>query len=109
MSDFFINDAWAQTAQQQGGGWSFLFMMAAFFVIFYFLLIRPQQKQAREHREMIESLKVGEEIVTTGGVLGRIKKIGNEFLTVEIARDIEIKVQKNSVSQEVPKGTMKEV
>ena len=107
MPDFFINNAWAQAPQQQGGGTSFFIMMVIFFVIFYFLLIRPQQKQAKEHKEMIESLAKGDEVVTTGGVLGRINKVGDNFIVLEIATNLEIKVQRNSVSAVMPKGTMK--
>lgn len=107
MLDFFINNAWAQAAPQQGGGSSFLIMIIIFFVIFYFMLIRPQTKQAKEHREMIASLSKGDEIVTTGGMLGRINKIGDNFIAIEIASNLEIKVQKNAVSAVLPKGTMK--
>ena len=107
MTDFFINNAWAQGAQEQGGGSSLLFMMVIFFVIFYFLLIRPQQKQAKEQKTMIEGLGKGDEVVTSGGMLGRINKVGDDFISVEIAKDIEIKIQKNSVSNIMPKGTIK--
>lgn len=107
MLDFFINNAWAQSAPQQGGGGSLLFMVIIFFVIFYFMLIRPQTKQAKEHKEMIESLSKGDEVVTTGGMLGRINKIGDNFIAIEVASNLEIKVQKNSVSAVMPKGTMK--
>ena len=107
MSDFFINNAWAQTAPQQGGGTSFFIMMVVFFVIFYFLLIRPQQKQAKEHKEMIESLSKGDEVVTSGGVLGRINKIGDNFIFLEVADNLEIKVERNSVTKVMLKGTIK--
>ena len=107
MSDFFINNAWAQTAPQQGGGTSFFIMMVVFFVIFYFLLIRPQQKQAKEHREMIESLSKGDEVITSGGVLGRINKIGDNFIFLEVADNLEIKVERNSVTKVMVKGTIK--
>lgn len=106
MTDFFINNAWAQGAQE-GGGTSLLFMMVIFFVIFYFLLIRPQQKQAKEHKAMVESLGKGDEVVTSGGMLGRISKVGDNFIALEIAKDVEIKIQKNSVSNIMPKGTIK--
>ena len=107
MLEFFINNAWAQGSPQTGGGGSFLFMIIIFFVIFYFMLIRPQTKQAKEHRQMVESLSKGDEIVTTGGMLGRINKIGDNFIAIEIASNTEIKVQKNAVSAVMPKGTMK--
>jgi len=107
MSDFFINNAWAQGSTQSGGGGSLLFMMVIFFVIFYFLLIRPQTKQAKEHRQMLEALAKGDEVVTTGGMAGRVTKIGDNFVSLEIARELEIKVQKQAISQTLPKGTLK--
>jgi preprotein translocase subunit YajC len=107
MLNFFINDAWAQAAPAQGGGASFIIMMVVFIVIFYFILIRPQSKQAKEHKAMIESLSKGDEIVTNGGILGRINKIGDNFISLEIAEDLEIKIQKHAVSAVLPKGTMK--
>ena len=107
MLNFIINDAWAQAAPQQGGGTSFIIMMVVFIAIFYFILIRPQGKQAKEHKAMIESLSKGDEIVTSGGILGRINKIGDNFIAVEIAKDLEVKVQKHAVTTVLPKGTMK--
>lgn len=107
MSDFFINNAWAQSAAPQGGGVGSLFMFGLLFVIFYFFLIRPQMKQAKEHKSMVESLAKGDEVVTSGGVLGRIRDIGDNFIVLEVAKDVEIKVQKHSVSATLPKGTSK--
>lgn len=107
MIDYFINDAWAQSAPPQGGGGSFLIMMIIFFVIFYFMLIRPQTKQAKEHKQMLAALAKGDEVVTSGGVLGRINKIGDNFIAIEVAKDLEIKVQKSAISAVMPKGTMK--
>ena len=107
MSDFFINNAWAQAASPAGGGMGSLFMFGMLFVVFYFFLIRPQMKQAKEHKQMVGSLAKGDEIVTTGGLLGRINKVGDNFLVLEIAKDIEVKVQKNAVSATLPKGTTK--
>jgi len=109
MVEFIINNAWAQSATPQGGGGSFLFMMIIFFVIFYFLLIRPQSKQAKEQREMLESLTKGDEVVTSGGILGRINKIGDSFLVLEVAKDLDIKVQKSAISAVMPKGTIKTI
>ncbi len=107
MLEFFINDAWAQAGSQGGGGMSFLIMMVLFFVIFYFMLIRPQMKQAKEHRKLVENLSKGDEVVTNGGMLGRISEIGDNFIVLEVAKDTEIKVQKSAVSALMPKGTMK--
>ena len=107
MFEFFINDAMAQSGSQSGGSTSFFLMMIIFFVIFYFMLIRPQSKQAKEHKAMIESLSKGDEVVTSGGMLGRINKVGDNFIAIEIAQNVEVKVQKNSVSAIMPKGTLK--
>jgi preprotein translocase subunit YajC len=77
------------------------------FVLFYFMLIRPQTKRAKEHKSMVETLSKGDEIVTNGGLLGRVTDVGESFVTVKIADGVEVKVQKQSVSALVPKGTMK--
>ena len=81
--------------------------MIAIFVVFYFLLIRPQQKKAKEARAMLDALQKGDEIVTAGGVLGKISKLGDQYLTVEIASGTEIMVQRGAVAQLLPKGTIK--
>ena len=107
MFDFFINSAHAQAAAPAGGGIGSMFMFGMLFVVFYFFLIRPQMKQAKEHKTMVGSLSKGDEVVTTGGMLGRINKVGDNFLVLEIAKDIEVKVQKNAVSATLPKGTSK--
>lgn len=107
MFDFFIQTAYAQSAPQQGGGSSFLIMMVIFFVIFYFMLMRPQMKQAKEHKKLIENLSKGDEVVTGGGMLGKINEVGENFIVLEVAAGMEIKVQKNSVTALMPKGTIK--
>ena len=107
MLNYFISNAWAQSTPSQGGGTSFIIMMVVFIAIFYFIIIRPQAKQAKEHKAMIESLSKGDEIVTNGGIVGRINKIGDNFIAVEIAKDLEIKVQRHAVTTVLPKGTMK--
>ncbi len=109
MIEFIINNAWAQGTPQEGGGGSFLFMMVIFFAIFYFLLIRPQTKQAKEQKQMLESITKGDEVVTTGGLLGRVNKVGDNFIILEISKELEVKVQKNAVSNILPKGTMKTI
>ena len=105
--NFFINDAFAQSA---GAGQSADFMsflpMIFLFVVFYFLLIRPQQKRQKEHRNMVIGLAKGDEIVTMGGVLGKITKVDDNFITVEVAKGTEIRVQKMSVQSMMPKGTV---
>ncbi len=104
-----IPDAMAQAAggAPAGGGAMPLIMMAVFVVIFYFLLIRPQQKKQKEHQAMLGKLAVGDEVITAGGILGRIVEIGDQFLTLEIADNVRIKVQRFQVTSLVPKGTLK--
>lgn len=109
MLDFFIQNAWAQEAPPVGGGIMSLLPLLLIFVIFYFFLIRPQMKQAREHKQMVEALSKGDEVVTAGGIVGRITSVGESFIEVEIASGIEVKVQKHSVSATLPKGTMKTI
>jgi preprotein translocase subunit YajC len=105
--DFFIQNAYAQGAQQ-GDGTSFLIMMVLMFAAFYFLLIRPQQKKQKRHQELVSGLKVGDEVLTAGGVLGVINGVSEHYAVVKIADNTEIKIQKASVSMVVPKGTYDE-
>lgn len=106
VTDFFINTAWAQGASP-GGDSSFLFMMIFFLVIFYFFLIRPQMKQTREHKQLLGSLAKGDEVATGGGLLGKVSQVGDNFVVLEVAQGVEVKVQKQSVSVMLPKGTLK--
>ncbi len=104
-----IPDAMAQTAGAPAGGspMGMFIMMGLFVVIFYFLLIRPQQKKQKEHQAMLTKLAAGDEVVTAGGILGRIVEIGDNFITLEIADNVRIKVQRFQVTTLVPKGTLK--
>ena len=106
--DFLISSAYAQAAggSPQSALMQFL-PIVVLFVAFYFLLIRPQTKKAKEHRDMVAKLAVGDEVVTAGGILGRITEAGETFVAVEVARDVTIKVQRAQVSQLMPKGTYK--
>src|SRR5262245_27499838 len=81
--------------------------MIAIFVVFYFILIRPQQKRAKETRAMLSALQKGDEVVTAGGIVGRISKLGDQYAAIEIANGIEINVQRSAVAQLLPKGTIK--
>ena len=109
LLSFFVSDAFAQTAT--GGGStsaiSSLLLPVMLIVVFYFLLIRPQQKKQKEHRAMVEALGVGTEIVTGGGVLGKVTELGEQFVTIEIAEGVNIKVQRHSISAVLPKDTIK--
>jgi preprotein translocase subunit YajC len=103
--DFFISSAYAQDAQP-GGLMSFL-PLIIIFIIFYFLLIRPQMKRAKEHRKLVAELSTGDEVVTNGGLLGRITKVGESFVTVEITDNVQIRVQRHAIASVMPKGTIK--
>jgi len=105
---FLIADAMAAPAgDASSSGSANLIFLVVLFVVFYFLLIRPQSKRAKEHRNMVAALAKGDEIVTNGGTLGRISGVGEQFITVEIADGIEIKVQRSAVQTVMPKGTIK--
>jgi preprotein translocase subunit YajC len=106
--DFFITPAWAQAAGTASSSPLMTVLpLLLIFVVFYFLLIRPQSKRAKEHREMVAKLAAGDEIVTTGGLLGRVGEVGESFITLQIASGVAIQVQKFQVAQLVPKGTFK--
>ena len=106
--DWLISTASAQAAgAPAGGGLGMLLPMVLMIVVFYFLLIRPQTKRAKEHKAMVSALEVGSEIATSGGIIGKVTEVGEQFLTIEIATGVNVKVQRHTVSQVLPKGTMK--
>ncbi len=105
--DFFISNAYAQQAAPQGSLID-LWPLVVIFIAFYFLLIRPQQKKQKAHTEMVAALQVGDEVMTAGGILGRITAVSDHYAVVQISENTEIKIQKASVSQVVPKGTFEE-
>lgn len=99
--------AQAAPAAAPGGFLSFPLLMVLMFGVMYFLMIRPQAKRQKEHRNLIASLAKGDEVVTNGGMAGRVDEVGESFLTVEIAPNVKVKLQKGAVSQVLPKGTLK--
>ncbi|HEX2825624.1 MAG TPA: preprotein translocase subunit YajC [Burkholderiales bacterium] len=104
----FINNAWAQaTGGATGGGFESMLLIGAMFAVLYFLMIRPQMKRQKEHKAMVDALQKGDEVVTAGGILGRISKIGEGYVSVEIAPNTEIQVQRAAVQTVLPKGTIK--
>ena len=108
----FVATAYAQTAGAAAGApGAFDFMsflpLILIFLVFYFLLIRPQQKKQKEHRQMIDALAVGTEVVTGGGVLGKVTDLGDQFVTVEIADGVKVKIQRHSIAAVLPKDTLK--
>jgi len=112
LLSLFVTDAWATNgapaAAPAGDPLASMILPIGLIVLFYFFLIRPQSKRHKQHKEMVSALQKGEEVVTTGGLLGKITKVGDNFITLEISRDVSIQVQKNSVQSVMPKGTIKE-
>jgi preprotein translocase subunit YajC len=106
----FISEAFAQGAPAAGGAESTLFSLlplVLMFVVLYFIMIRPQMKRQKEHKAMIDALAKGDEVVIAGGVIGRIAKIGDGVVGVEVAQGVELQVQRPSILQVLPKGTFK--
>ena len=103
---FFISDAMAAPAAAAPGMEGLLFP-AAILIFFYFLFIRPQQKRTKEHKNLVDSLKRGAEIVTNGGLLGKVLEIDDNFVQVEIADNVVINIQRQAISNLMPKGTIK--
>ena len=104
--EFLISNAYAQTGGA-GGTLMSLLPMILIFVVFYLILIRPQQKRQKEHREMVANIGKGDEVLTNGGFLGKVTKVGESYLTLELAEGISVKMQPASVAQVLPKGTIK--
>jgi preprotein translocase subunit YajC len=104
-----ISNAFAQATPAAQGGLDFfsLLPLILMFVLLYFLMIRPQTKRAKEHRNMLAGLQKGDEVVTAGGVLGKVTKVGDNYVSVEIAPNVEVQVQKPSITTLLPKGTLK--
>jgi preprotein translocase subunit YajC len=104
----YIGNAWAQASgAPAGGGFESIFLIIAMFAVLYFLMIRPQMKRAKEHKAMVEALQKGDEVVTAGGLLGKITRVGEAYVSVEVANNVEIQVQRAAVQTVLPKGTIK--
>ncbi|MDR2111695.1 MAG: preprotein translocase subunit YajC [Candidatus Accumulibacter sp.] len=102
-----ISNAYAQTAAAGGADIMQFLPIILMIAVFYFLMMRPQQKKAKEHKALLEALSKGDEVVTQSGMAGRITKVGEEFVTIEIAENVEIKMQKGAVAVVLVKGTLK--
>lgn len=107
MLDFLISPAFAQQQAQQPNAFVSLLPLILLVVIFYFLLIRPQSKRNKEHRQMLEKLSVGDEVVVGGGLAGKLSAIGENYVSVEVADGVVIKAQRQSIASVLPKGTLK--
>jgi preprotein translocase subunit YajC len=108
ISQLFISNAYADgVAGPQDGGIMNYLPLVALLAVFYFLILRPQQKRAKEQKMMIEALQKGDEIATVGGVMGKVTKVGEDSVAIEIADNVVIQVQKAAVQNVLPKGTIK--
>ena len=105
----FISSAFAQTAAAGDTNTTqmSLLPLVLMFVVLYFVMIRPQMKRQKEHKAMVEALAKGDEVVTAGGFLGKVSKIGEAFISVELASGVEVQMQRSAVTQVLPKGTVK--
>ena len=103
----FISDAYAAPAAGAQDPIMGLLPFVVIFVLFYFMLIRPQMKRAKEQKKMVETLQKGDEVITAGGLLGKITKVGDQFISLEIADNVTIQVQKQTVQTLLPKGSVK--
>jgi len=109
----FISSAFAQTAPAAAAGGDMqstlmsMLPLLLMFVVLYFVMIRPQMKKQKEHRAMIDALAKGDEVVTAGGFLGKVSKLGDAYVGVELATGVEVQMQRSAVVQVLPKGTMK--
>ncbi len=105
-----ISQAWAQSGSPaQGGGIESMLLIVLMFGVLYFMMIRPQMKRAKEHKVMIEALAKGDEVVTGGGILGRVTKLNESYVTVEVAQGVEMTLQRSAVQVVLPKGTIKNI
>jgi len=104
-----ISPAFAQGASGAGPGYEQFFIIIGMFALLYFLMIRPQMKRAKEHKQMTEALQKGDEVITSGGVLGKVTKIGETYVSMEIAANTEIQVQRSAIQTLLPKGTIKSI
>jgi len=109
--NFLIQQAWAEgapAAQQAPADLLMQFLpLIILFAVFYFLLIRPQTQRVKEHKQLIDNLAKGDEVVTSGGLLGKIIELGDNFVIIEIAQDVQVKIQRPAIGAVMPKGTMK--
>ena len=105
MLDFFISPAYA-SAQAAPNPIMQLAPLFILLILFYFMLIRPQMKRAKEHRNLLAALSKGDEVITSGGLAGKIREVGENFVLLEVAKDVQVRLQKSAVSSVVPKGSL---
>jgi preprotein translocase subunit YajC len=105
----FISNAWAQSGSPQGGGIESMLLIVLMFGVLYFMMIRPQMKRAKEHKVMIEALQKGDEVISGGGILGRVTKISESYVTLEVTQGVEMVLQRSAIQVVLPKGTIKNI
>jgi preprotein translocase subunit YajC len=105
--DFFISNAYAQAGDAAQGGLMSFLPLVVIFAVFYFMLIRPQMKRSKEHKQLVSQLSKGDEVITNGGLLGKITDVSESFVTLELADNLQIKLQRQAVANVMPKGTIK--
>ncbi len=109
LLDILISPAWAQQGGESPSMLPMIFTMVLIFAVMYFMVIRPQSKRNKQHRELVAGLAEGDEVLATGGMVGRITGVAEQFVTLEVARDVQVKVQRQSVSAVLPKDTIKNI
>jgi preprotein translocase subunit YajC len=112
ITNFFISSAYAADAPPappQGGGFSLMIMLIVFVGFMYFVVWRPQSKRAKEHRDLLNSVAKGDEVITAGGILGKVSKVTEGYVVIALADNVEITMQKSSIVSVLPKGTMKSI
>ncbi|MDD4910655.1 MAG: preprotein translocase subunit YajC [Sideroxydans sp.] len=111
LTELFISNAHAEgaAAAPAGGGFLEFLPLVALLAVFYFLILRPQQKRTKEHKSMMDALQKGDEVVTAGGALGRVEKVGDEYVSVAVAEGMVVQYQKFAIQTVLPKGTIKSI
>ena len=108
-SAYAASSAPAAQVSPQGSLLSMLPMLVIFIAVFYFLLIRPQSKRAKEHKNLVDNLAIGDEVLTNGGIVGRLTKLRDSYIVIAVSKDVEITLQKNAIATVLPKGTLESV
>jgi len=109
ISNLFISNAYAEGAAPATGGFMDFLPLIALVAVFYFMIIRPQMKRSKEMKIMLDALQKGDEVVTSGGVIGRVVKVGESYISVEVAEGVNLNIQKSAIQTVLPKGTIKSV
>ena len=109
LLDILISPAWAQQGGESPSMMPMIFTMVLIFAVMYFMVIRPQSKRNKEHRALVAGLAEGDEVLASGGMVGKVIALAEQFVTLEVAKDVSVKVQRHSVSAVLPKGTIKSI